>query len=130
MKPRNGRNVCLLVSLCLLLGFSAPAASAQSDWKRQWETSIEAGRKEGQVVIYGPHNPMYQQLWAVFQKSFPELKFNFVPGKGADHYQRIVAERRAGKYLADLVMGIFEFCILSARDVGAVEAVAALAGNQ
>ena len=105
MNPRNGRNVCILVSLCLLLGFSAPAASAQSDWKRQWETGIEAGRKEGEVVIYGPHNPMYQQLWAVFQKSFPEIKFNFVPGKGADHYQRIVAERRAGKYLADLVMG-------------------------
>ena len=80
-------------------------AGAQSDWKKQWETAVEAGKKEAEVVIYGPHNPMYQQLWAVFQKSFPEIKFNFVPGKGADHYQRIVAERRAGKYLADLVMG-------------------------
>ena len=94
----------IVVSLCLLLSFST-SAGAQSDWKKQWETTIEAGKKEGEVVIYGPHNPMYQQLWAVFQKSFSEIKFNFVPGKGADHYQRIVAERRAGKYLADLVMG-------------------------
>ena len=94
----------IVVSLCLLLSLSTPAG-AQSDWKKQWETTIEAGKKEGEVVIYGPHNPMYQQLWAVFQKSFSEIKFNFVPGKGADHYQRIVAERRAGKYLADLVMG-------------------------
>ena len=104
MNARNYRKRVIVVSLCLLLGFSAPAG-AQSDWKKQWETTIEAGKKEGEVVIYGPHNPMYQQLWAVFQKSFSEIKFNFVPGKGADHYQRIVAERRAGKYLADLVMG-------------------------
>jgi ABC-type glycerol-3-phosphate transport system substrate-binding protein len=104
MNARNSGKCVIVVSLCLLFSFSAPVG-AQSDWKKQWETTIEAGRKEGEVVIYGPHNPMYQQLWAVFQKSFPEIKFNFVPGKGADHYQRIVAERRAGKYLADLVMG-------------------------
>ena len=57
------------------------------------------------MVIYGPHNPAYQQIWSIFQKSYPEIKFSFVPGKGSDHAQRIVAERRAGKYLADLIMG-------------------------
>ena len=86
--------------------FLIPSASlAQTDWKKQWDATVEAGRKEGEVVIYGPHNPAYQQIWAIFQKSYPEVKFNFVPGKGSDHAQRIVAERRAGKYLADLIMG-------------------------
>src|SRR5947208_10664640 len=80
-------------------------AEAQPDLKRQWETTVEAAKKEGAVVIYGPHNPIYQQLWTVFQKNFPEIKFTFVPGKSAEHLQRLVAERRAGKYLADLVMG-------------------------
>ena len=83
----------------------SPPVDAQSDWKKQWESTIEAAEKEGEVVIYGPHNPAYQQVWAIFQKSYPEIKFNFVPGKGSDHAQRIVAERRAGKYLADLLMG-------------------------
>jgi iron(III) transport system substrate-binding protein len=94
----------IVVLVGLLLGV-ARGEGAQSDWKKQWEATVEAGKKEGEVVIYGPHNPMYQQMWAVFQKSYPEVKFNFVPGKGSDHYQRIVAERRAGKYLADLAMG-------------------------
>ena len=86
--------------------FLIPSVSlAQTDWKKQWDATVEAGRKEGEVVIYGPHNPAYQQIWAIFQKSYPEVKFNFVPGKGSDHAQRIVAERRAGKYLADLIMG-------------------------
>ena len=89
-----------------LTAFLIPSASlAQTDWKKQWDATVEAGRKEGEVVIYGPHNPAYQQIWAIFQKSYPEVKFNFVPGKGSDHAQRIVAEHRAGKYLADLIMG-------------------------
>ena len=89
-----------------LTAFLIPSASlAQTDWKKQWDATVEAGRKEGEVVIYGAHNPAYQQIWTIFQKSYPEVKFNFVPGKGSDHAQRIVAERRAGKYLADLIMG-------------------------
>src|SRR5215475_3359459 len=104
MKTQNHGVRVVFASWFFLVGFSA-LAGAQSDWKKQWETTIEVGKKEGEVVIYGPHNPMYQQLWIVFQKGFPEIRFSFVPGKGSDHYQRIVAERRAGKYLADLVMG-------------------------
>src|SRR4051812_1838444 len=83
----------------------ATATRAQSVGKKQWEATVEAAKKEGEVVIYGPHNPAYQQIWAIFQKSYPDIKFSFVPGKGADHAQRIVAEHRAGKYLADLLMG-------------------------
>jgi iron(III) transport system substrate-binding protein len=94
-----------LVALALLALLSAPAVDAQSDWKKQWEATVAAARKEGEVAIYGPHNPAYQQVWAIFQKGYPEIKFNFVPGKGADHVQRVVAERRAGKFLADLIMG-------------------------
>ncbi|MGH7816158.1 MAG: hypothetical protein ACREOR_02110, partial [Candidatus Binatia bacterium] len=84
---------------------------AESDWKKQWETTADKAKKEGEVIIYGPHNPAYQQVWSIFQKTYPEVKFNFVPGKGSDHAQRIVAERRAGKYLADLIMGGGSCCL-------------------
>jgi len=97
--------ICRLVLLNLALLVLPWASSAQTDWKKRWDATVEAGRKEGEVVIYGPHNPAYQQIWAIFQKTYPEVKFSFVPGKGSDHAQRIVAERRAGKYLADLIMG-------------------------
>src|SRR6266576_2383860 len=94
-----------IVVLGFLFHLVPVSADAQSDWKRQWEGTVEAAKKEGEVTIYGPHNPAYQQVWTIFQKSYPEIKFSFVPGKGAEHAQRIVAERRAGKYLADLLMG-------------------------
>jgi iron(III) transport system substrate-binding protein len=95
---------CVAV-LSFLTHLVAAPVCAQSEWKKQWETTAEQAKKEGEITIYGPHNPAYQQIWAIFQKSNPEIKFTFVPGKGADHAQRIVAERRAGKFLADVLMG-------------------------
>ena len=95
------RMLVAVLSVVLLVA----SARAQSDWKKQWESTIQAGKREGEVVVYGPHNPAYQQVWAIFQKNYPEIKFTFVPGKGSEHAQRIVAERRAGKFLADLLMG-------------------------
>jgi len=103
-KPEAIHFLIFVIAICCIFT-TASFARAQSDWKKPWDTAVEAAKKEGEVVIYGPHNPMYQQLWAVFQKSYPEIRFSFVPGKGSDHAQRIVAERRAGKYLADLLMG-------------------------
>ena len=85
MKPRNGRDVCLLVHYASLLGFSTAGGQCTVRLEEAMGNKHRGREKRGEVVIYGPHNPMYQQLWAVFQKSFPELKFNFVPGKGADH---------------------------------------------
>src|SRR5437899_10818518 len=52
-------------------------AGAQPDLKRQWETTVEAAKKEGEVVIYRLHNPIYQQLWAVLQKNFKDIKLTF-----------------------------------------------------
>jgi hypothetical protein len=80
------RKVNLLCTIAML-GFlthlvSAPT-HAQSDWKKQWEATVDAAKKESEVTIYGPHNPVYQQVWTIFQKSYPEIKFNFVPGKGS-----------------------------------------------
>jgi uncharacterized protein YciI len=103
MHGRSG--IVILAAVVSIVGLWHARVEAQADWKKSWETVIQAARKEGEVTIYGPHNPVYQQVWAIFQKTYPEIKFSFVPSKGSDHAQRIVAERRAGKYLADVLMG-------------------------
>jgi iron(III) transport system substrate-binding protein len=99
------KSIVYVAVFSFLAHLAAATACAQSEWKKQFEATADAAKKEGEVTIYGPHNPAYQQLWAIFQKSYPEIKFNFVPGKGADHAQRIIAERRAGRFLADVLMG-------------------------
>ena len=70
-----------------------------------WEKTVAAAKKEGQVVIYsGPGTTLYSIDTGVFQKKFPEIK---VVAAGGDTVQRVLSERRAGKYLADVAMSGF-----------------------
>lgn len=75
-----------------------PESSAQGE--TDWEKTVKAAEQEGQVVVYklGP-----DWEWNAFQKRFPKIKIVTVQGGGAETLQRLMAERRAGKFLADVV---------------------------
>lgn len=92
--------VITILSLATLTGSSA----GQSDWKREWDRVLAAAVKEGQVTVYAPPGKQYQEALATFQQAQPKIKLNYVPGSGADNSQRLLAERRAGKYLADAIV--------------------------
>jgi iron(III) transport system substrate-binding protein len=95
-----------VVALCFFI-FWLPAiifgGEAKPAWQLEWERTSEAARKEGQVSVY---------MWGstavldagVFQKRFPEIKLSVVSGLGPQIQQRLLAERRAEKYLADVVI--------------------------
>jgi iron(III) transport system substrate-binding protein len=77
------------------------ALGAQADaWRADWEKTVEAAKKEGDLVLYGSAD--YEKLFAEFNKKYPEIKIIGVFGRGADVAKRFMAERRAEKYLADL----------------------------
>jgi ABC-type Fe3+ transport system substrate-binding protein len=78
---------------------------ALADWQSDWEQAKQAGAKEGEVVLYGPHLPFFGKIWEQFQRAHPGIKVTSEPGRGADHLKRVSAERRAGIYKVDLVMG-------------------------
>ncbi len=80
-------------------------AQAQSEWRKEWEKTVDAAKQEKELVLYGPHLPFFLKVWEPFQRSYPQIKFKFEPGKGSDHLTRVLAERRAGIYQVDLVMG-------------------------
>ena len=91
----------LWVIVALLVLESSDVLSAQADaWKADWSKSVEAAKKEGQLVLYGSAD--YEKLFAEFNKKYPEIKVVGVFGRGADVAKRFMAERRAEKYLADL----------------------------
>jgi iron(III) transport system substrate-binding protein len=92
----------IFVSILVLLALvSGDALGAQADaWKADWDRSVEAAKKEGQLVLYGSAD--YEKLFAAFNKKYPEIKIVGVFGRGADVAKRFMAERRAEKYLADL----------------------------
>lgn len=82
------------------------AGEGRPAWRAEWETTIEAAKKEGQVAVYGTDPLLLITDSGVFQKAYPGIKVVTVaPGTGNQAMQRLLAERRAGKYLADLVIG-------------------------
>jgi iron(III) transport system substrate-binding protein len=86
----------------ILLACLAPAASAQSDWKQEWERTLAAARQEGQVTIYIYR---YAPLLEVFKRDYPGINVVSVTGRGSELTNRIMAERRAGKFIADVYSG-------------------------
>jgi iron(III) transport system substrate-binding protein len=83
-----------------VLAIATAAVAAQTDWKKDWEETLAAAKKEGRLVLYGSAD--YEQLFGEFQKKYPEIKVTGVFGRGADVAKRILAERRAEKFLADV----------------------------
>jgi ABC-type Fe3+ transport system substrate-binding protein len=78
----------------------ALAVEAPTAWEGEWERTVKAAEQEGQVVVYKIAN---DSEWHAFQKRFPKIKVVLIPGNAAQILQRLMAERRAGKFLADVV---------------------------
>ena len=90
----------VVLAACAVLLLLAEA-HAQSDWKKEWEKTIEAAKKEGQVNVYiGGWETVLES--GAFQKAYPEIKVTWTGGRAGEIAQRILAERRAGKFLADV----------------------------
>jgi iron(III) transport system substrate-binding protein len=80
------------------------AGQAAEGWQDDWKRTVEAAKKEGQVAIYISPQSSISLEAGVFQKRFPEIKIVTVTGSGSAQVPRILAERRAGKHLADVTM--------------------------
>jgi iron(III) transport system substrate-binding protein len=57
--------------------------------------------KEGQLTVYHWGTPLLLDA-GFFQKSYPEIKLTTVTGMGTQLMQRIMAERRADKFIPDI----------------------------
>jgi hypothetical protein len=87
-----------------LLAFAAVADAAdfKTNWQSEWDRTIQGAKKEGGLSLYllqgdGELNNVAQ----LFQKKYPEINVTTTLGRGNTLAPRIMAERRAGKYLVD-----------------------------
>jgi iron(III) transport system substrate-binding protein len=99
------RALAVAVAMQLAFVLSASAAEPKPAWQIEWEKTVKAAETEGQVVIYSTDG-LDLVFREALQKKFPKIKVTTVTGRGFELGQRIMAERRAGKYIQDLfVMG-------------------------
>jgi iron(III) transport system substrate-binding protein len=91
-----------LLPIVILFVSTAAVFGAQTDWKTDWEQTLAAAKKEGQVNIYIYR---YERLLQDFKKDYPGINVVSVTGRGTELTARLMAERRAGKYIADVYSG-------------------------
>jgi len=97
------QNLKLVVAIVTLMVCAGASAGETPRWKEDWLRAVEAAKKEGQVSLYGGQEITHPDIIAAFSKEFPFLKVTTTSGRGGDLVARIVAERRADKYLADVM---------------------------
>ena len=96
--------VSIILLLLFVAGAAARAAESRPTWQVEWEKTLKAAEAEGEVTVYVVDYPRFTV--SQFQKAYPKIKLNLVDGpSGPALSSRLMAERRAGKYQADLYIG-------------------------
>lgn len=80
-------------------------AGEKASWQLVWEKTVQAAKQEGQLLIYAALGPYHPQIFAEFRRDYPEIKATIVHGNSNRISPRLLAERRAGKFLADIYLG-------------------------
>jgi iron(III) transport system substrate-binding protein len=92
------------VLLTVVVVTTVRGAETKPSWQQEWEKTLQGAKAEGQVTVY-VHSTYAPVLTSgAFEKTFPGVKLTPVSGVENDLERRFSAERRAGKYLADVFM--------------------------
>ncbi len=86
----------------LLLSAAWAQAAEAPKWQQDWEQTLAAAKKEGQLTLYG--SPEFEGLFGEMNKKYPEIKITGVFNRGADVARRMMSERRGEKFLADIYL--------------------------
>jgi len=97
----NGRMGYLLLAGVLIAAvFPGDALSAETAGSSDWEKTVRAAEQEGEVVYSASGSHRFLEE---FHRHYPKIKPTSVSASCNNVVSRIMTERRAGKYLADVV---------------------------
>lgn len=89
----------LLYTLAIVILGLKPNSHAAEPWQTEWERTMRAAEQEGELTYYTLGEVGFVPE---FEKKFPRIKVRVVQGKGNELLARMMAERRGGKFLADV----------------------------
>ena len=99
---RSGWGICQLLLFVLLVqvNFVNRAVAGEAASPSEWEKIVKAAEQEGEVVYSASGSHRFLEE---FHKSYPKIKTTSITASCNDVVSRIMTERRAGKYLSDVV---------------------------
>jgi len=97
--------VAIGVGLFLLAASFSPAHGASANFEQEWSKLMAAAKQEGTVAIAsgGAPSRQYRPVVDAFGKKFG-VKAEVSTGSATDTVNRVLAERKAGKYSMDVAL--------------------------
>lgn len=84
----------------------AGAQPAKPGWQTEWDSVVEAAKKEGKIVVSVPaSSELRKRMEETFEKRFPGIDLELLPARGASNINRILEESRAGVRYFDVHIG-------------------------
>jgi len=80
------------------------AAATTPAWQQRWDKVIAAAKKEKELNLYSSVGSSARQAITKGMKDTFGINVEFVIGRGSQISEKITAEARAGKYLADAII--------------------------
>jgi iron(III) transport system substrate-binding protein len=100
----RSRSIFFAAILSSFLVISSPIQTVgqSGDWEKEWKMTIQAAKNEGKLLYHSGNST--EPYFHEFQKRFPEIKATrMLTQGGSAAHERLMAERRAGVYMADIV---------------------------
>ncbi len=85
-------------------GMKENPQTVKEDWQIKWDKVIPGAKKEGKVTIYGPGGDIRVALIKAFNEKYG-ITVDYLGATGPEVAARILAERRSGLYLPDVLLG-------------------------
>jgi len=102
---RMPRNFFWLAVSVLSFLVTVGDARAQTDWKKDWERTLQEAKKEGKIVVGIPARPeLRKELELVFKPKFG-IDMELLPARGPQNASRIASEQKAGVKYFDVFIG-------------------------
>src|SRR5262245_8819982 len=99
----NGAIGMMIAILLMFFLFPPTAYAASADFEQEWAKLIAAAKQEGKVAVAsgGAPSRQYRPVVDVFQKKFG-VAVEVSTGNATDTVNRVLAERKACKYIIDV----------------------------
>ena len=104
MKKSGGKHF-----ISIIFGISVAAmvmgyTTAEAQWEKEWQKTLEAGKKEGKVSVYvSLLSPAVRKQAPIFKEKFG-IEVEVTTGRGGEIAQKLNREKSAGINLADVII--------------------------
>jgi iron(III) transport system substrate-binding protein len=99
----NKGAVVLLSTMCAL--FAQGVRAQAPDWKKTWDDTLAAARKEGKVVVAGPPDSAVRQALPPAFKARYGITLEYLGARTNEVAAKLRSERGAGIYSVDVMIG-------------------------